>query len=247
MQGQVGGTVGFVLLAELEVWHSRSIAPTRRVALGRHVLPVTPPPGFGGLLLGGIVAVSAPELDTELQIELAALFVELEAGRRIAQPRLRHRFQEDRHGLASTTHVLVGEGDAMRLESEGEGSPASQALAAAYAAGRLPPVARGHVIAMLRRGLRWRGPTGPALFAHLASTGPVVRWSSAVYADPTRWALGVLELGEDAPIRKDIQRAFRVLLRDAHPDYGGASDDAAARIAELREARRILLSGVTLG
>ena len=42
-----------VLLAELEIWHSRPIAPTRRVALGRSLLPVDPPPGFGGILLGG--------------------------------------------------------------------------------------------------------------------------------------------------------------------------------------------------
>jgi hypothetical protein len=235
-----------VLLAELEVWHSRSIAPTRRVALGHGILPVDPPPGFGGLLLGGIVAVSAPELDADLQGELMALLVDLEAGRRIAQPRLRHRFQGDRHGLARTTHQLLGEGDAMRIESKGEGSAASQALAAAYAAGQLAPAARRPVIGVLRRGLRWRGTTGPALFAHLASTGPAVTWSSAAFADPTRWALGVLGLEGDTPIRKDVQRAFRVLLRDAHPDHGGASVDAAARIADLREARRILLTGTAV-
>jgi hypothetical protein len=232
-----------VLLAELEVWHSRSIAPTRRVALGTAVLPVDPAPGFGGLLLGGIIAVAAPDLDAELQVDLTVLLTDLDAGRRIAQPRLRHRFQDDRHGLASTTHQLLGAGDAMRIQSKGEGSAASQALAAAYAAGRMAPIARRPVIAMLRRGLRWRGTSGPALFAHLASSGPAVSWPSAAYADPTRWALGVLGLDGDQPIRKDVQRAFRVLLRDAHPDHGGASDGAAARIADLREARRILLTG----
>jgi hypothetical protein len=45
-----------VLLAELEVWHSRPFTPTRRVALGHLVLPADPPPGFGGLLLGTVVA-----------------------------------------------------------------------------------------------------------------------------------------------------------------------------------------------
>ena len=45
-----------MLLAELEVFHSRPIAPTRRVAIGVAVLPTAPPPGFGGLLLSGIVA-----------------------------------------------------------------------------------------------------------------------------------------------------------------------------------------------
>ena len=45
-----------MLLAELEVWHSRPFTPTRRVSLGHLVLPAEPPPGFGGLLLGAVVA-----------------------------------------------------------------------------------------------------------------------------------------------------------------------------------------------
>ena len=45
-----------MLLAELEVWHTRPAVPTRRIALGHMVLPVDPAPGFGGLLLGSIVA-----------------------------------------------------------------------------------------------------------------------------------------------------------------------------------------------
>ncbi len=38
-----------------------------------------------------------------------------------------------------------------------------------------------------------------------------------------------------------MQDRFRDLLRDAHPDHGGDVDDAAQRITELTEARRILL------
>ena len=49
-----------MVLAELEVWHSRPITPTRRVALGHLVLPADPPPGFGGLLLGAVVAAHLP-------------------------------------------------------------------------------------------------------------------------------------------------------------------------------------------
>ena len=45
-----------MLLAELEVWHTRPAVPTRRIALGHMVLPVDPAPGFGGLLLGSIIA-----------------------------------------------------------------------------------------------------------------------------------------------------------------------------------------------
>jgi hypothetical protein len=241
-----------VLLAELEVWHSRSIAPTRRVALGRRLLPVDPAPGFGGLLLGGVVASSAPELDDELAAELWDLLGDLEAGRRIPQPSLRHRFQVDRHGLARTSHRLLGEGERIELESKGHGSPASQALAAAYAAGQLPPDARRPVIGLLRRGLSWRGELGPSLFAHLARAGggssPGRPWAAYGYADPSLWALDVLGLaggaaaGTGPPERRQVQRAFRILLREAHPDHGATPEGAAARIAELREARRILLT-----
>ncbi len=45
-----------MLLAELEVFHTRPAVPTRRVALGHLVLPVDPAPGFGGLLLGVLLA-----------------------------------------------------------------------------------------------------------------------------------------------------------------------------------------------
>jgi curved DNA-binding protein CbpA len=41
--------------------------------------------------------------------------------------------------------------------------------------------------------------------------------------------------------RKDVQRRFRRLLRMAHPDHGGEVDGAAERIAELTEARELLL------
>jgi curved DNA-binding protein CbpA len=44
------------------------------------------------------------------------------------------------------------------------------------------------------------------------------------------------------PDRSEVQQRFRDLLREAHPDHGGAHDDAAHRIAELAEARRILLA-----
>ena len=40
-----------MLLAEIEIRHSRAIAPTRRVALGPYWLPTEPSPGYGGILL----------------------------------------------------------------------------------------------------------------------------------------------------------------------------------------------------
>lgn len=231
-----------MLLAELEIWHSRPIAPTRRVAVGRARLPVDPAPGFGGLLLGGIVAAHVADLDDDLAADLGRLLSDLDAGRRIPQPRLRHRFQQDRHGLARSRHRLLGEGDGLRFEFAGEGSAASQVLGAAYAAGRMEPAERRVVMAVIRRGSRWRGETGPELARYLSGvrTGSV---ASRALAHPALWALGVLGFTTGAaPARSEVQHRFRALVSAAHPDHGGASDGAADRISELAEARRILLS-----
>jgi curved DNA-binding protein CbpA len=38
-----------------------------------------------------------------------------------------------------------------------------------------------------------------------------------------------------------VQKRFRRLVRLAHPDHGGGSAGAAERIAELTEARELLL------
>ena len=53
----------------------------------------------------------------------------------------------------------------------------------------------------------------------------------------------VLGLGADMKVdRTDVQKRFRRLLRTAHPDHGGESVGAAERIAELTEARELLLA-----
>ncbi|MGH9022783.1 MAG: hypothetical protein ACRDV9_06755 [Acidimicrobiia bacterium] len=56
------------------------------------------------------------------------------------------------------------------------------------------------------------------------------------------WALDVLRLSPSgAPGRQDVQRQFRMLVRLAHPDHGATAKGAAERMAELGEARRLLL------
>ncbi len=232
-----------MLLAELEIWHSRPIAPTRRVALGRSVLPTDPPPGFGGLLLGGIVAAHVGDLDADLLPELGRLVADLEASRRIPQPRLRHRLQVDHIGLARSRHRLIGRGDVLDFEFDDQGTPASQILGAVYAAGALDPVVRSPVMEVLRRAARWQGPVGPAMVAHLSGTAGARTWSAGAFADPEQWALGTLGFSaRDTPDRSAVQRRFRTLLRAAHPDHGGDADRAATRIEELSEARRLLLA-----
>ncbi len=60
-----------------------------------------------------------------------------------------------------------------------------------------------------------------------------------------RWAMEVLGLRADMKVdRTDIQKRFRRLLRTAHPDHGGEHVGAAERIAELTEARELLLTGI---
>ena len=235
-----------MILAELEVFHSRPIAPTRRVALGRENLPVTPAPGFGGLLLGGIVAGHIDELDPDLFDDLHRLTLQLQEGMRVPQPRLRHRFQQDRIGLTRSVHRLVGHGEDITFEFEDKGAAAQHILAAVYAAGQLPLTARPRVMDTIRKGMRWSGPLDGVFITHLSGLDRGRDWSTAAFRDPVRWAMGVLDLtdGQTAavPERDDIQRQFRDLLRVAHPDHGGDSDDAARRIADLTEARRILLA-----
>lgn len=233
-----------MLLAELELWHSRPIAPTRRVALGRSLLPLEPAPGFGGLLLGGVVAAHLDDLEPDLVPELRNLLDDLQAGRRIAQPRLRHRFQVDHIGLAKSTHRLLGHGDELELVLDTQGRPETQVLGAAYAAGRLTGGQRPSVMDVIRRALTWRGgDVGPALIAHLSGRSGARTRSAGAFAHPELWARTVLGFDRDtAPGRRDVQQRFRDLVRAAHPDAGGTHVGAAQRIADLAEARDILLS-----
>ena len=241
-----------MLLAELEFFHSRRIAPTRRIALGDSTLPCDPAPGFAGILLGGVLAANVRQLDDDdLLPDLSWLMSQVEEGHRISQPRLRYRLQTDRVGLLRSRLRLVQRGSDMHYDFGDERStPAQRVLAAVYAAGTVPFEARRGVFGALRRGMRWEGPIGPALTRTLAGADGHVL-SAVSLGDPVGWALDVLGFeakgtpeprdGLAAPARIEVQRRFRVLLRQAHPDHGGDAADAAKRIADLREARRLLL------
>jgi len=227
-----------VLLAELEVRHTRPIAPTRRVALGALFLPTDPPPGHGGLLLAGLVGAFAHELDDESRDRLDLLLDDVEHDRRIAQPRVRYRFQSDTAGLDRSRHKLVGAGEAMHLEIDDHANGLPQMLAAIYAAGRLARPHRAPVFRLLRRATRWQGGPGDELLAFLLGE-PVAALGGASEG----WALGVLSFSPGRePSRSEINRRFRELVRDAHPDHGGSAEDAGRRIVDLTEAKRVLLS-----
>lgn len=232
-----------VALAELEIFCSRPHAPTRRVALGQSNLPCEPTPGFGGVLLGGVVARFVADIDEEMIPDVKALTHELENGRRVPQPRLRFRLQIDTIGLDAVSHRLVANGDLLAFEFDDRGAPEQQILGAVYAAAALTPSLRRPIMTVIRRAITWGGPVGPELIASLSGFRGVVLGSRRAVGDPVQWALSCLGLpnATPAPSPKDVQRNYRKRLREVHPDHGAEVEGAAQRIAELSEARRILI------
>lgn len=231
-----------MLAAELEVRHSRVVAPTRRVALGEVFLPVDPPDG--PLLLAAVVGNFVPRLDPDLRDDLDLLIDDLERRRRIPQPRLRHRFQTDTVGLGRSRHRLyqAEETGEYSLSFEDAGHPLPQILAAVYATGMLASSVRDHAFGLLWRASRWDGGSDEALLFHLQ--GPDARRNfNRRRRDDLAWALAALGFKPDEePERGDVVRRFRDAVRDAHPDHGAETAEASRRITDLTDARRILLS-----
>ena len=229
-----------MLLAELQIWHTRPMTPTRRVALGHLVLPTDPAPGLGGVLLAAVVAAYLPSVDDDLRPDIGRLIDQVARGERVVQPRLQHRYQVDRHGLAASVHQLNGDAGHVEFDLHSLGRPLSQVLGAVYALERLSLESRRNVAPVLHRALRWRGPIGPSFVADI--TG-VSRTDLVGIADPRVWALDLLgfPMGTTKVTNKDVMARFRLMLREAHPDHGGDDSTAGATIERLGEARRILL------
>lgn len=232
-----------MLLAELQVWHTRPAVPTRRVALGHLILPSDPPPGFGGLLLGAVVAAHLSGVHRDLVPDVHRLIDQVERGERVTQPRLRHRFQVDRHGLAHSVHRLTGGGDELSFDFHSVGTDLVQVLGAIYALERLDLAAREVIAPILHRATQWRGSIGPSLVTHLLGTAPS---TLAALADPRAWALDVLGFppGTAVPTKREVTAQYRRRMMAVHPDHGGDRLEAGRAILELNEARRILSSQV---
>lgn len=231
------------LLAEVEIFHSRTQSPTRRLSLGNLVLPVDPAPGLGGLLLGGIIAAHLHEVDEELVPDVHRLVLQVDRGDRVVQPRLLHRYQIDRQGLSRSRHRLVGDGEQLSYEFESNGSALQQVLGAIYSLERLDVLVRHVLTPVLHKAMRWRGSIDTTFLSYLAGTATS---SITAMTDPRAWALELLGFpaGTVSPTKRDVQRRYRESLREAHPDHGGRVDDAGQRIEQLGEARRVLLSAI---
>lgn len=229
-----------MLLAELQIWHTRPAQPTRRLALGHLVLPTDPAPGLGGVLLAAVVAAYLPNVDPDLHPDVGRLIDQVARAQRVVQPRLQHRYQVDRHGLATSVHQLHGDADHVEFDLHAMGRPLVQVLGAVYALERLNLEARRAIAPVLHRAMSWRGPIGPAFVADI--TG-ISRADLVGATDPRVWALDVLGFpaGTTKVTKKDVMARFRTRLREAHPDHGGDDEIAAHVIDRLGEARRILL------
>ena len=102
----------------------------RAASLGNLVLPVDPAPGFGGLLLGAVVAGHIGDVPDDLVPDVHRLIDQIDRDVRVVQPRLRHRFQVDRHGLALSTHRLLGDGEEITFDFHTTGTGVAQVLGA---------------------------------------------------------------------------------------------------------------------
>src|SRR6188474_2692516 len=130
-----------MLLAELNVRHTRRHMPTRRVALGDLYLPMTGP-AYGSVLLAAVLSEFLPGLDEE-QLELLPRLVrDAKDGLSVPRIALRYRLQTDTHGLDRSRHRIVSDTGRLVLELDRHSRPDPQVLGAVMAAATLPPGAR---------------------------------------------------------------------------------------------------------
>lgn len=254
-----------MVIAELSVRHTRRHMPTRRVALGSMHLPMAGP-APGAVLLRVLAAQCAAGLDEDQRAALRRLLLDARDGLGVPRIALRHRLQTDVHGLDRSRHRLVAEGDRLVAEIDVHGRSVPQLIGAVMAAATLRREHRRRALGAVELGARHPGvrPDGvevrfvddPAggwsvpLSAPRYGCGAGARPGSAGepswegVAPERRWAMEVLGFTAGADTaRAEVQRRFRRLTREAHPDHGGIRSSAAMRLAELADARSVLLDG----
>ncbi len=247
------------VLAELVVRHTRRTMPTRRVALGTAYLPMSGT-AYGALLLGAVAHQRIDSLDED-QIELIPALLHAAAGElEVPGIALWFRMQTDVQGLDRSQHRVVQEHGTVIVELDIHGAATPQIVGAIMAAASLPPTPRVAALQAIMRATegRFRYPRGVLIRRLVEGIPAEVPWAPGVtwkqgkpssesiwdgIASDRRWAMGILGCAPEFALdRDDVNKRFRMLLRDAHPDSGGADLGAADRIAEIREARELLLS-----
>ncbi len=249
-----------MVLAELNIRHTRHHMPTRRVALGDTFLP-TSGSAHGAALLAAVVSEFAVELDDERRELLPRLLRDARSGLSVPRIALRYRIQTDTHGLDRSRHRIIGStvdsplgvgvpGIVLELDLHGRAVP--QVIGAVLAASSLPPTARAIALDAIEAAGKNPGHSADFIVRRLlegaldlrefvaAGVGAPDSWAG-VPAD-RRWAMEVLGLNPEIPLtRRDVQFRFRRLVRIAHPDHGAGAGGAAERLAELSDARSLLL------
>jgi hypothetical protein len=254
-----------VLLAELNVRHTRRHMPTRRVALGDVYLP-TSGSANGATLLGAVISEFMGELDEEQRELVPRLLHDAREGLSVPRIALRYRLQTDTHGLDRSRHRILAEATTddvprivLEFDRHGRGDP--QVIGAILAAAALPPSARSIALYSIDEALRRPElPLGmkvrrlvfgaPDLRPPLPGTPTAFAADELWVGVPSerRWAMEVMGLHAGMDVeRNDVQARFRRLVRLAHPDHGAEHERAAERLAELAEARELLLAYVEAG
>ena len=261
-----------VVLAELNIRHTRLHMPTRRVAIDPSYLPTvvgSAGPDLIGAVSTEFISRIAKEKYKEIEGLLTAISTE---SLEIPSIHLQHRLQSDTHGLDRSRHRLLDDGVGIIVEIDVHARPETQVLGMLIAIAQIPAINRDPFMACFRTAMKRRGAQARGMRVRLLERGVagdrpgMARPAEAVAGsggDPgawdtqermiqegwigvdveSRWAMEVLGLGPGAKIdRREIQRRYRRLLRSAHPDHGGDLEGAAERIARLGEARAVLLS-----
>jgi hypothetical protein len=239
--------------------------PTRRVALDASYLPMNGS-AYGAALLSAVVAENIEGLDEEQRDLLPRFLKAALDGFSVPRIGLRYRLQTDVHGLDLSRHRLLEESGVLVVELDVHGAPSPQVIGSVMAAAAMGQTTRRKALRAIDAAIAQPGVIPePFLVRRLlhgvpserpppAAAGPVGPINGVVLPDAAkwagipserRWAMEVLGLGAEMKVeRTDIQKRFRRLLRTAHPDHGGESVGAAERIAELTEARELLLEGL---
>lgn len=232
-------------VAELRIFHSRYPSATRRVSPDP-IRAVGPRAADAAAYLGCLVlGANVGDLEAAEAEDLTRLLATLNV-RRHPPRALRHRIQNDRHGLDMSLHRLLATEDGWRLDLDVHGPPAPQVVGALVALDRLEPRRRTPALEAATEvcDLAVAGYFATAGTLHEQVATTLFDGAAVVVTDSRLvWALETLELPPDSHgLGVDtVQRAYRRGVRAAHPDHGAADDGAADRIMALRRARDLLL------
>lgn len=231
--------------AELEVRHSRVVAPTRRVALGSLDLP----DDYGPVLLGCVAGWFSQGQDEEFFSDAAKLLAYVSTRTPIPQPHMRYRFQRDLVGLLVSSHQIREEAELLNGQKDwqGEGgknsknlfeslkfvsdtkssTPAQHVLGALYAAHRLKDEAHWQSCEMIELALEWAVERPPG---------------SLKGANTRLGTTGVATTGGAEPERSELLgllvKSTGVSEANSRNGFGGRNRSGSHRLSRLTLAHR---------